>query len=479
MASSKINSIDLGPIWVQSGLGNPDHIGLIGTQYTDLDTALVYTNVDGFNTWDQIGGGGPSTDTYVSGMSFNNLTYDLTLNRNDGVSLSQNLSILAKDIYVTGGTYSAGTAIFTNNTGGGFSVTGFSTGNSSQQYEVSTSQNALPEWNGNTVIFTSACTITIPSSLPSEYSFNGITLNNVSVFLGITSPFTWAFGPPTKIHQRQMFNVIRQGSSNNILFLKISMDNYSDAEKFIIAANITDPTEQTAIYTLVDSLIANNLWDKLFAIYPFVGSSGYSHKFNLKAPIDDDISYRLTFTGGSTHSSLGYQCDGTSWANTYFNPNLIQDVNSNGITITVGTNNATISSDAIEIGSYTNGTTLSFVGSKRNNTNYTRYCGMNSNTGRIELTGTNDARGIYSGNRFGGNTKLIRNGMTLATIAASGALPSSPIYIGTLNLAPLSLYTTTQRIQFTSLHSGLSDSELVTFHSIIDTFENSLGRKTW
>src|SRR6478609_6142120 len=33
------------------------------------------------------------------------------------------------DVFVTGGTFSAGTAVFTNNTGGTFNVTGFSTGN--------------------------------------------------------------------------------------------------------------------------------------------------------------------------------------------------------------------------------------------------------------------------------------------------------------------------------------------------------------
>jgi hypothetical protein len=35
------------------------------------------------------------------------------------------------DIRVTGGTYSNGTALFTNNTGGTFNVTGFSTGSTS------------------------------------------------------------------------------------------------------------------------------------------------------------------------------------------------------------------------------------------------------------------------------------------------------------------------------------------------------------
>jgi hypothetical protein len=37
-------------------------------------------------------------------------------------------STVANDTVVTGGTYSNGTAVFRNNTGGTFNVTGFSTG---------------------------------------------------------------------------------------------------------------------------------------------------------------------------------------------------------------------------------------------------------------------------------------------------------------------------------------------------------------
>lgn len=72
----------------------------------------------------------PSDDIYVSGLTFNTSNYDLTVKRNDGVNFTQNLSILASDLTITGGTYnpSTGTATFTNNTGGTFNVTGFLTG---------------------------------------------------------------------------------------------------------------------------------------------------------------------------------------------------------------------------------------------------------------------------------------------------------------------------------------------------------------
>jgi hypothetical protein len=106
-----------------------------------------------------------SADTYVTGVTFS--SNQLIIGRNDGVNLNtfintftgltingvlnansiiaNNISattisastfygdgsnltgILTKDTFVTGGTYSSGTAVFTNNTGGTFSVTGFKT----------------------------------------------------------------------------------------------------------------------------------------------------------------------------------------------------------------------------------------------------------------------------------------------------------------------------------------------------------------
>lgn len=127
-----INSVNLGPIWLQSGNGIPDHMAFIGTLFIDLETAIEYINKDGFFHWEVNGGGsGPSgPDIYISGMSFNSGNYNLILNRNDGVNFTQSLAILATDMTVTGGTYNENTGIatFTNNSGGTFQVSGFTSG---------------------------------------------------------------------------------------------------------------------------------------------------------------------------------------------------------------------------------------------------------------------------------------------------------------------------------------------------------------
>jgi hypothetical protein len=71
------------------------------------------------------------TDNYTTGFTFNQGNYDLSIQRNNGLSaLTVNLGILSSDMTITGGTYDpqTGTATFTNNSGGTFDVTGFLTG---------------------------------------------------------------------------------------------------------------------------------------------------------------------------------------------------------------------------------------------------------------------------------------------------------------------------------------------------------------
>jgi hypothetical protein len=69
-------------------------------------------------------------DIYITDLAFNLSNYNLTVTRNDLWSDMVNLSILASDLTVTGGTYDSGTGTgtFTNNTGGTFTVTGFLVG---------------------------------------------------------------------------------------------------------------------------------------------------------------------------------------------------------------------------------------------------------------------------------------------------------------------------------------------------------------
>jgi hypothetical protein len=85
------------------------------------------------------------------------------------------------------------------------------------QIEVGTSTNVLGSWDGQTIIFTSSCTITIPATLPSSFSFNAITLAGVNLTFQITAPFTFLFGTPSVITERSYLNFTRRGITNSII----------------------------------------------------------------------------------------------------------------------------------------------------------------------------------------------------------------------------------------------------------------------
>jgi hypothetical protein len=90
-----------------------------------------------------------------------------------------------------------------------------------------------------------------------------------------------------------------------------------DAQAFITAAAITNPTQQIAIDNLVIGLKADGLWTSMYAIYPFVGGTASTHKWNLKDPRDLNVAYRLQFNGGMTHSANGILFNATNgWADT-------------------------------------------------------------------------------------------------------------------------------------------------------------------
>jgi hypothetical protein len=97
-----------------------------------------------------------------------------------------------------------------------------------------------------------------------------------------------------------------------------------NAQAFIEAAGITDPTEISAITNLVVDLKTYNIWDKMKAIYPMVGGTATSQKYNLKNP----NTFIGTFVGGWTHSSTGVTGNGVNaYMDTNFNPNTFSNAN--------------------------------------------------------------------------------------------------------------------------------------------------------
>jgi hypothetical protein len=106
---------------------------------------------------------------------------------------------------------------------------------------------------------------------------------------------------------------------NNINYLPSNYD--VNAQAFINASGVTDITTIYAVNDLVISMKADGTWAKMKAIYPLVGGTATTHKFNLKDPRDLDVAFRLSFLGGWTHSSNGILPNGLNgYADTFLTP---------------------------------------------------------------------------------------------------------------------------------------------------------------
>ena len=262
--------------------------------------------------------------------------------------------------------------------------------------------------------------------------------------------------------------------------------NYdADALAFLTAASITDNTQKTAVNTLVTDLKAYNIWTKMKAVYPFVGGSATSHKFNLKDPRDLDAAYRLVFNGGWTHSNTGALPNGTTgYANTFFAP-LAQSMSTSSFHLTNYARQAA-----------TNGTSRAYIGSNSNESDTGDITIMGwLNAGSLEggsIAGINDSS-EYSpqpalttstaglkilttnGNR---NARFYRNGIYQASeIAQTYNFNNYNLYLSAVNNRDI-VTTVYSNIEhgFTSIGDGLSDTEAANLYTAVQSFNTLLAR---
>lgn len=134
----------------------------------------------------------------------------------------------------------------------------------------------------------------------------------------------------------QVIRLLTRIDANNKPFLKtpgnIGPVGDPDFLQFISIAAISDPVEYAALNFLTLSWkgidtsfnpLALNLWTPTKILYPFNGGLASSTKFNLRDSRDTDDAFRITFSGGITHSSTGVKGNGINCrGNTHFVPSL-------------------------------------------------------------------------------------------------------------------------------------------------------------
>lgn len=265
------------------------------------------------------------------------------------------------------------------------------------------------------------------------------------------------------------------GQFNPIFFYPSVSVSDPDARAFILAAGISSVAQKNLINSLVIDLKANGLWTQMQAIYPMVGGTSSSTKYNLKDARDLDAAYRIAWNGSIAFSNDGVTSGG-GYGNTFLSPSAIQNVNSNGVTLAVGTSG--VSADTFEMGALNSGTQRTLI-----QVHATGVSGANfriNGASMIYAQSSAVALGLYTGQRVSSTVSNIwKNSTKVHTSNSGGTLPSANMYICAYNNSGVATNPSTRRVQSVYIHQGLSDSDVSVLHTIINTFENGLGRKTW
>ena len=238
-------------------------------------------------------------------------------------------------------------------------------------------------------------------------------------------------------------------------------------------------TISAATITLFTSLVSNNLWDSLNAIYPYLGGTSGGCAINGKTP----GTYNITWNGGMTFDSNGPKGNGTNgYGNTNLNDNTVLSLDSTHLSIYSNTNSQ---DNGADFGVLNSGNTSSFQGylrqpspdanifaTKIHDNTYSSVSVPNS-TGYFVFTRTAaSARGYY------------RNGTSLST-NTTGTTSVSKVNADMFLFARnqygdgIAANFNSRQQTFATIGLGLTAAQVSTLSTIINTFQTSLSRNTY
>ena len=251
----------------------------------------------------------------------------------------------------------------------------------------------------------------------------------------------------------------------------------TDAQAFIYAANLNS-AQASAVNTLVTSMKAAGIWTKMKAVYPMVGGSAASHKWNLKDTRDVDAAFRLQFYGGVNHNGNGIQFNGTNGgAYTYFNPYLHQAKSNLHLSLYTRKRPTryTYASDIYTTTTYHPAGWVNLMATS--NSDGSEFFSTSNNAGGAAALAST-AVGFSIGSRTSATSiKYYKN-----TNSASGSGTNSEDYANSqLTLNGNSGQGTNSysagEYAFASMGDGLTDAEAANYYTIVQAFQTSLGRQ--
>jgi hypothetical protein len=248
----------------------------------------------------------------------------------------------------------------------------------------------------------------------------------------------------------------------------------ADACAFLAATGITDPTTADALDDLVIAAKAHGWWSKCIAIYPFVGGTATTHKYNLKDPRDLDAAFRLTVTGSYTHNANGITGDGGSaYGDTHIVGSTSLTGNDFHASIWSATNSAADVGDFGAVNaSVTQGLLLYAKLSSGN------AVARNPDIASDVTVAVANSTGYYDMTRTGSSSlELYKNGSVIGSNAtSSGSFSAFNIYISAVNYTGGPIQYSARNYKFFTIGTSTNSTVAGDMYNDIAAFQTALGR---
>jgi hypothetical protein len=222
-------------------------------------------------------------------------------------------------------------------------------------------------------------------------------------------------------------------------------------------------TEIFALNQLVLDFKSAGIWTSMKAIYPMVGASAAACAQNLKSS-----SFTGTFLGGWTFSSSGATPNGTSgYMRTGVIPSASLSLNSAHLSCYI---NFTLSTNQFLMGSSNGSTQAIYIA------NYGFAAVNNGNEGATNVI---NQLGLFTNSRTASNAfSQLKNGSALNNFTTtSTGLNGQEIYVGSYNFGGTLINPSVSRTAFSSIGDGLTNGQVATMYTAIQTFQTSLSRQ--
>ena len=234
------------------------------------------------------------------------------------------------------------------------------------------------------------------------------------------------------------------------------------ANNFFQSAGITNQQQRYAVYNLVADLQSYSIWDKMKAIYPFVGQPEVTSSFEVN--LKDPTTFRGTFYGTWSFANTGATPDGVTG---YMDTGLIPSVNLSSISSHLSSYNNTTPNNGMLLGANAFNCLLQYSGGRL-------YGGLGNDA--FINTVTSQTPSFVMVNRpssstlnlFRNNSKILENTSNNGTLYTSNVLELARYGDG---------YYQTARFAFASIGDGLTDTEAANFYTAVQRFQTTLGRQ--